>query len=517
MVTYKNPIMPGFNPDPSICRVGDTFYLVTSTFVYFPGVPIYASKDLVHWKQIGNVLDREDNLPLGNFRHDGGIYAPTIRYNNGTYYMITTNVDYRGNFIVTATDPAGPWSEPHWLAEAYGIDPSIFFDDDGKCYYIGTKSAPDEKYFGDNIIYIRELDLEKFQLVGEEYVVWKGALRNCVWAEGPHIYKRNGYYYVVNAEGGTGPEHAVVVARSRNIGGPYEGFKGNPIFTHRHLGVNYPIHAVGHADLVTDENDNWYAVMLGMQKLEGVTNTGRETFLAQVTWENDWPVFNVGEGKLYATGELPLEPHIWTDGELAGREANTNLTFHTNKLPMSVMTLHNPKEGMYRLEDGQLKLHFGTGVMNELKPVSYLGIRQSTMNYRVDSQMYATPANGEEAGIVLVQSEKANVQLTLKGTENGMQLQAVKFDKAVPTVLASAPVACGKVRLTMIQRGHELWYTARSESEEILLEGKLTTHFLSTEWAGGFTGCTVGMYATANGAESDNYASFAYFSYQNIG
>lgn len=518
MLTYKNPIMPGFHPDPSICRVGDTFYLVHSTFVYFPGVPIYASKDLVHWKQIGNILDRESNVPLGDTRHSGGIYAPTLRYHDGVYYMITTNIGNRGNFIVTATDPAGPWSDPYWLEGADGIDPSLFFDDDGRCYYCGTKGAPDERFFGDNVIYIRELDLHTMKLVGEEHIAWRGALRDCVWPEGPHIYKRGEYYYVMNAEGGTGPDHAIVVARSKSVTGPYEGCKWNPVLTHRHMGQDYPLYAVGHADLVTDTEGNWYAVMLAMNKVEGVTNTGRETYLAKVTWENDWPVFNAGEGKLLPEGDLPIAPHIWTDGELAGREENTVLDFRKSALPMSVMTLHNPKENMYRLEDGVLKLHFGSGVITETKPVSYLCLRQTTMNYRVEAGLCATPAEGEEAGIVLVQSDEANVRLTLAGTVNGMQLQAVAVEKGVATVLGTAPIASGRVHLSLLQRGQRLWFSATTEAEEheVLMQGSIDTHFLSTEWAGGFTGCTVGMYATASGTESENYATFTSFSYQNI-
>lgn len=182
-----NPILPGFYPDPSICRVNDDYYLVTSTFAYFPGVPIFHSRDLVHWNQIGNILERKEQLPLVNAETSEGIFAPTLRYHDGTFYMITTNVTPTNdinNFIVTATDPAGPWSDPYPLDSA-GIDPSLFFDDDGKCYYCGTQNRREgSRYFGDNEIYIQELDLNTMKLVGESYPAWAWCSPRCGMAGG---------------------------------------------------------------------------------------------------------------------------------------------------------------------------------------------------------------------------------------------------------------------------------------------------------------------------------------------
>ena len=198
MVIANNPILKGFYPDPSICRKGDDFYLVCSSFVYAPGVPIFHTKDLAHFEQIGNILDRESQLPLsGDISR--GIFAPTIREHNGIFYMITTNVSSGGNFIVTAKDPAGPWSEPYYLGEdeAPGIDPSLFFDDDGKCYYVGTRPNPEGvRYNGDWEIWVQELDLEQMKLVGSSMAIWKGALKDVIWPEGPHLYKKDGYYYL---------------------------------------------------------------------------------------------------------------------------------------------------------------------------------------------------------------------------------------------------------------------------------------------------------------------------------
>ena len=188
---YQNPILSGFHPDPSICRVGKDFYLVTSSFEYFPGIPIFHSRDLVHWEQIGHCLTRNSQVHLVTGAPNClNIYAPTIRYHEGTFYVVVTNVtgDNHGNFIVTATDPAGEWSEPIPLPFA-GIDPSLFFDDDGKVYYLGT----------DGGIYLSQLDIATGEAIGETHALWQGTANN---PEGPHLYKINGMYYLLLAQGG---------------------------------------------------------------------------------------------------------------------------------------------------------------------------------------------------------------------------------------------------------------------------------------------------------------------------
>jgi alpha-N-arabinofuranosidase len=221
--TYQNPILPGFYPDPSICRVGEDYYLVTSTFEYFPGLPIFHSRDLVNWQQIGHVLDRPSQLPLDGLKASRGLYAPTIRHHNGTFYVINTLVldhDTGRNFIVTATDPAGDWSEPYWLEDAPGIDPSLFFAEDGRCYYTGNRIPPDgEQFTGHREIWLQEVDLSIMQLVGERISLWDGALKGAVHPEAPHLYHKDGFYYLLIAEGGTAHDHAVTIARSERLPG----------------------------------------------------------------------------------------------------------------------------------------------------------------------------------------------------------------------------------------------------------------------------------------------------------
>lgn len=328
MVIAKNPILSGFYPDPSICRVGNDFYIVNSSFVYAPGVPIFHSRDLAHWEQIGNILESKEQLQVEKSEISRGIFAPTIRYHEGLFYMITTNVSYGGNFIVTAKNPEGPWSEPYYLGEeAIGIDPSLFFDDDGRCYYCGTRPNPEGvRYNGDWEIWVQELDLKSMKLVGESMAIWKGAVKGVIWPEGPHIYKIGEYYYLMHAEGGTGPEHSISVARSKKLFQWFEGCPRNPIFTHRNLGMDYPVVYAGHGDLVDDGYGNWYVVMLASRPCKKHSSMGRETFLAKVIWENGWPVIAPQVGRLEDFVEIPLEEHRFAN------EVTSSIVFSFGKM-----------------------------------------------------------------------------------------------------------------------------------------------------------------------------------------
>ena len=274
---FNNPILRGGYPDPSVCRVGNDYYLVNSSFEYFPGLPIHHSIDLVNWELVGHGLHRKSQctgtMNLLDVQSNGGIHAPTIRYHDSTFYIITTNV-YQPpkkdeptqfiNFIITAKQPEGPWSDPIIIKGAPGIDPDIFFDDDGKIWYTGTH-APDKPNFqGEGEIWMQELDPTSFQLLGKRHYLWRGACQG-TWAEGPHIYKKDGWYYLLIAEGGTHFNHAVMVAVSKNITGPYEPNDRNPIFTTRHMSYDYWVNSTGHADLVELPNGEWKMVCLGIR------------------------------------------------------------------------------------------------------------------------------------------------------------------------------------------------------------------------------------------------------------
>ena len=512
MLQAKNPILKGFYPDPSICAVGEDFYLVNSSFCYFPGVPLFHSKDLSNWTQIGNVLSRSSQLPLEGCAHSQGIFAPTIRYHEGTFYMITTNVSAGGNFIVTSSDPAGPWSEPYYLGpNAKGIDPSLFFDTDGKCYYVGTR--PNEKgvrYNGDWEIWIQEINLETMSLTGPSPKVWKGAVHHVIWPEGPHLYKKGEYYYLLIAEGGTGPNHSITVARSRSLFGPYENNPNNPIFTHRHLGLNYPITCAGHGDLVETSKGDWYIVMLGSRPHEGYTNLGRETFLAEVTWENDWPVISPGTGILQDTVDVKLESY------------NTFPSFHSyyfgeDSLPPEFLMLRNPSPNMYKLlpQPTGLRLFLQPTTLKDKSNASYIGIRQQHYYYQVHTQVTChTTASNEVAGFAIMQNNLYNIRLEVSKFDDGQYICLYTCENGLDTLVSKQKIESKPAQLKIIQQGHAISFYYKTLDTWHLVGPTLSTTLLSTEVSGGFTGCTLGMYASSNGLSSESYADFGWFSYQ---
>lgn len=530
-VIARNPILPGFYPDPSICAVGEDFYLVNSTFSYFPGLPVMHSRDLAHWEQIGNVMERESQLPLKNSGHSQGLFAPTIRYHEGTYYVVCTNVSHGGNYIVTAKDPAGPWSEPHYLEGADGIDPSLFFDDDGRCYYIGTHPNPEGcKYNGDYYIWIREVDLGSMRLVGDTYNVWNGAMKNIVWPEGPHLYKKDGWYYILHAEGGTGPDHAVTICRSRNLFGPYENHFCNPILTHRHLGKDYPIKYVGHADLVETVNGQWYMVMLAVRPLEGYTTMGRETFLAKVVWENDWPVVNPGVGML--TDEVEIDLPEWNP---AGRSAVSGERRYCfagmESLGPEFLWLRNAGEDMFRLDQEKgLGLSFRSITLKEQDSPSYVAIRQQDHRFKAAAGVYTEGlSEGKRAGIALMQSNMYHLRAEVSRLGEQLAVEVILCkdgrEESLCRVLVgendkAALMDDKKVELALyvdgLQASLELGYALQGETaltQRAMLCRDLDIRALSTEVAGGFVGCTVGMYAVSERDCREHAAWFEYFDY----
>lgn len=529
-VAAKNPIMPGFYPDPSICAVDGDYYLVCSSFSYFPGLPILHSRDLAHWEQIGSVLDRESQLPLENSGHSAGLFAPTIRYYDGTFYVICTNVSHGGNFIVTAQNPEGPWSEPYYIEGADGIDPSLFFDEDGTCYYIGTHPNPEGcRYNGDWYIWIQELDLKEMKLVGEHKNVWNGAMRNIIWPEGPHLYKKDGYYYIMHAEGGTGPDHAVTVCRSRSIWGPYENNFCNPILTHRHLGQAYPVKYVGHADMIQTPAGEWYMAMLAVRPQEGYTTMGRETFLAKVIWENDWPVVNPGVGMLTEKVEIDL-PEWKPEEDAASYTGRRKAEGRGNALPGSsreydftdmkalgdeFLFLRRPGDDKYRLEKGKgLMLKFQETTLKELASPSYVAVRQQHHSFFVTAVLETEGlTDGRRAGIALVQSNE--YQLRAEVTDNMLEVFLCEKgeDRCISRV-QPLPTGNQELYLSLNVNGLTASIGISDGEKGGIAAADIDIRSLSTEVAGGFVGCTVGMYAVAEKDSAEKkeacFRSFAY-------
>lgn len=514
MVKAINPIIPGFAPDPSVCRAGDDYYLVNSSFAYFPGLPIYHSRDLAHWELIGSALDRTSQLDFGNCGLSRGLFAPTIRYNDGKFYIVCTNIDNGGNFVVTADDIRGPWSDPHWLGkDGAGIDPSLFFDDDGTCWYCGTRDRSEgAQYFGDNEIYLRRLDLKTFKLTGKTYVLWNGALRDAVWSEGPHIYKRGKYYYLVIAEGGTGPNHAVTVARSEKLTQRFEGFRNNPILTHRHLGMDYPVSKVGHADFVEAPDGTWCAVMLASRPVRGVCPLGRETFLAKVTWEDDWPVVNAGIGKLEDIVTLPYGPYpvISEKGVY---------DFESEKLSPEFMSLRLPigERASLTAKKGCLRLYASAENIGECASPSYLCVRPRGLDFVCSATFRLYAKEPCECGIVVLQSETHSLRLVRVSYGELDEIRAVTRINNEETVVGSIPFE-GDICVMKLEI-RDLF--ARLICGDKVVATDIDVDYLSTEKADGFVGNTAGLYCRSDSSFEKNgtdapYIDCAFLSVQDL-
>jgi len=291
MKTISNPILKGFNPDPSIIRVKDDYYIATSTFEWFPGVQIHHSKDLINWSLLTHPLNRVSQLDMKGVGDSCGVWAPCLTHVDDVFYLVYTNVkNFNGdwkdtpNFVVTATDINGPWSEPTFINSS-GFDPSIFHDDDGKSYFMSMiVDHRNSKFFGG--IIIQEIDRVTKKLIGKVHHIFSGSEHGLT--EGPHIYKKNGYYYLLTAEGGTSYDHCVSLARSTSIFGPYDVHPNNPVITSKNTPSNY-LQKTGHADLVETQNGEWYMVFLTSRPLteQGRCITGRETGIEKVEWRED--------------------------------------------------------------------------------------------------------------------------------------------------------------------------------------------------------------------------------------
>lgn len=516
MATFRNPIISGFYPDPSICRVNNEYYLVTSSFEYFPGVPIFHSRDLVNWRQIGYVLDRESQLNLDGTPNSRGIYAPTIRYHNGVFYMITTFVESasgaRKNFYVTAENPEGPWSDPIWLDDYPGIDPSLFFDEDGRAYVTGNrKPQRGQDYPKHNEIWLQEIDLEKKKLIGPKYSLWEGALKKAYAQEASHLYKINEMYYLMIAEGGTGFTHSVTIARSEHITGPYIGAKTNPILTHRHLGKAYPITNVGHADIVNTQNGEWWMVCLASRPYGGYfRNLGRETFLVPMSWEDGWPVINPGKGIVELEG---LRPNL-KDSKWPTKPACDH--FESSTLQIQWNFIRTPRGNFWSLHErpGYLRLFLKEETIMEESNPSFIGRRQQHVNFAARTKMEFIPSNNfEVAGVVLLQSK--DYQFRVEYSIGKLSL--IKRENGIDQILAGHLFEGETVylKIEVYEQSYNFYY-AKFPEEWIALCTNVNGRILSTDVAGGFVGTFIGMYASSNGKKSSNYADFDYFEYTPI-
>jgi alpha-N-arabinofuranosidase len=468
---FENPVIRGFYPDPSVCRVGERFYLVTSSFHYFPGVPLFESSDLVNWKQIGHCLTRESQLPLEGCHTSGGIFAPTIRHNSlngkGRFYMTTTNVTAGGNFYVFTDDIYGEWSEPIWV-EQEGIDPSLYFEGE-KAYFMSN--GHDSQ--GKPAILQSEIDIETGKLLSETRALWGGTGGR--YLESPHLYKIGEWYYLTAAEGGTEYGHMVTYARSKDLWGQYESYRGNPVLTNRDLG-GYPIQGIGHADLVDDADGNWWIFHLGFRQIskwEPFHHLGRETFLMPVDFgEDGW--FSIPGGVTTET--------VTTDRITATQESDYSLTEH---------------DWIYLRRFEQDKYERGEGGVIRIKSGGFTAVRQR--EFDMDVSVTVKVKDGE-AGLTVYMDENHHYDLVVGNGEVKLMLCIGDNIKHCMSSIecgceASLQIVSDAINYTFFANGKQL--------------GKAQTRYLSSEVACGFTGVVVGLYSQ-NG-KSDNFNEFIGF------
>lgn len=517
---FYNPILQGCYPDPAITRKGDDYYLVCSSFAFFPGVPIFHSKDLVNWKQIGHVLDRTSQLKVHDTGISMGVYAPDIKYNpyNDTFYMITTQfAGGFGNIVVKTKDPFKGWSDPYKL-NFNGIDPSLFFDNDGKAY-VTHNDAPDpgkELYEGHRVIKVWEYDLEKDQVIaGTDKIIVDGGVditQKPIWIEAPHIYKKNNKYYLMCAEGGTGDWHSEVIFISDNPKGPYKPAPSNPILTQRYFPSDRKnkVDWAGHADLVETPDGKYYGVFLGIRPNEANrVNIGRETFILPVDWSGDFPVFE--------NGLIPMSPKLKMPNgvkNLTGKDqylSNGNFVFTddftSNQLDYRWVGIRGPREDFMHITNKGLKINpFGVNI-KEVKPTSTLFMRQQHHTFTATVTMEYTPNSEKElAGLVCYQSEKFNYVFGVTKKEKDYYIILERSEakgrgprqQPISTIIASTKIDLGNpIKLQVEAKGDEYRFNYAENGQSFVnLGGTVSGDILSTNVAGGFTGTFIGLHTT---------------------
>ena len=509
---FYTPILQGCYPDPSIVRKGDDYFMVTSSFVMFPGVPIFHSKDLVNWKQIGHVLDRKSQLKVHSAGISEGIYAPAIRYNeyNDTFYMITTQfAEGIDNMVVKTKDPFKGWSEVIEL-DFGGIDPSLFFDDDGKAYVVHN-DAPNRGealYEGHRVIKIWDYDLEKDQVVpGTDKIIVDGGVditQEPIWIEAPHIYKRDGKYYLMCAEGGTSDWHSEVIFISDNPRGPYKPAESNPILSQRYLDNDREnrVEWAGHADMVLGPDGKHYGVFLGVRPNEkDMVNTGRETFILPIDWSGDFPVFQ--------NGLIPMEPKLTMPEGVVNRTGkdgfleNGNFTFTDNftnaDLDYRWIGVRGPREDFISVGKEGLQIKpFATDIKAK-RPTSTLFQRQQHKNFTSTVKMSYVPSSENDlAGVVCYQSESFNYVFGITKKDNEYYLLLERTERGRSQILESTKIDITKpIELQVSAEGDNYMFNYSTDGVNFTnLGGTVSGDILSTNVAGGFTGNLIGLYAT---------------------
>ena len=508
--TYFNPVIKGYYPDPSVCRKGDTYYLVNSSFAYYPGIPIFKSTDLVNWQQIGHVLNRPSQLNLDGLPISAGIYAPVIEYNphNDTFYLITTCVGGIHNFLVTSRNPEQGWSDPIVLPKVGGIDPSLFFDDDGTAFIVHN-DAPQgiPLYDGHRAIWIHRFDTESNTTIGTPKMIVDGGVNistKPIWIEGPHLYKKNGSYFLMAAEGGTGSNHSEVIFRSDKPDGIFVPCHPNPILTQRHLPAdrNDAVTCVGHADIIRDTQGQYWALFLGcLPYRSNLYNTGRETFLLPVSWHDGSPVI--------LDSNLPVPLKVDKDILMPQEKKMTgnfkrDYRFQSNGLDPELLMIRTPRNDFYRIGNGKLWLKPLSSSVNEISNPAFIGCRQYHANFSLETELtFTINSENQFAGVVCFQNEKYRIDFGKCMIDGISSLILVRVADGQSKQIALLPLSAQQNRLPIKLRidGRGDFYTFSAFIDSIttpFFSAPVDATHLSTEQAGGFTGTVIGMYASSN-------------------
>ncbi|NWK95724.1 glycoside hydrolase 43 family protein [Sphingobium lactosutens] len=503
---YRNPILSGYYPDPSITRVGDAYYLVNSSFAHYPGLPIFTSTDMVHWRQIGNAIDRPGQFDFSGLRTSRGMFAPDISWHDGHFYLVGTCVDCRGNFVMTARDPAGPWSDPTWLPFE-GIDPSLYWEGDRA--FIVNNRAPDEppRYDGHRAIWVQEFDWRTLRMTGPSTQIVNGGVdiaQKPAWIEGPHLLKREGYYYLIAAEGGTGDQHSEVVFRSPDLRRPFTPYLSNPILSQRSLDPARPnpVTSAGHAKLIQTQAGDWWATFLATRPYgPDLYNIGRETFLLPVEWRDGWPhILDAGK-PIPFTAPRPDLP----SGPTEIPSTSGDFSYHRNdftgtRLDPAWIGIRTPARPVYRLEQGALVLDGATAIGDLSGAPAFIGRRQQHHVATVSTTLdYRPEVDGDRAGLVAIQSDRSFLFFGLiqNGGTPRIALMAREGSDS-DRLIASTPIDPARpVTLTLALDGGRMRASYVSGGAERVLASDVDIDFLSTKQAGGFVGTIIGPYAWA--------------------
>lgn len=483
---YQNPVVKGFYPDPSVCAANGKYYLVCSSFQYFPGVPLFESEDLVNWTQIGHVLTRKSQVMLDKVPSSGGVFAPTIRYDNGRFYMVTNNNTTNKNFYVYTDDIYGEWSDPIEVDQD-GIDPSLYFED-GHAYFI-SNGTDDE---GNGGVVQCEINIETGAKLSPSKSIWKGSGGR--FLESPHMYKINGAYYLMAAEGGTEYGHMITCAMSDSVWGRFEGFPNNPVITNRNKAPHI-IQGIGHGDLIQDKYGDWHILCLGFRQLgEWVPyhNLGRETFLVPVTFNKD--------GTFYAGNDGTCDFEYEIKGDFT-QEYRRRYTFANTEFDW--INLRHPITENYSIYSDKAILRGTNKTLDDVDAPTFLGIRQREFAGVVRARV--TLESGE-AGITAYMCEQEHYDIAIRKTESGYEAFAKLNIGGIKHTANVIPLSgnAAELIIRMDNNGYSL-IVSDNGNEKILAYGQ--AKYLSSEVSGGFTGTVLGLYAVGDSAE---FAEFEY-------